>query len=51
MFSKPKHGWTILQLENFTGYANYLTDIPIDILNCIVSYINTGQGLAILTKK
>lgn len=42
MISNPKYGWCNFDLENFHGTPSYLTDVPIDLLNCIIEYIETG---------
>jgi hypothetical protein len=36
MFSKPKHGWTNLELGDFSERASYLTDIPNDCLDAFI---------------
>lgn len=36
MFTKPQHGWTNLQLGNFSERASYLTDVPIDCLDAFI---------------
>lgn len=36
MFTKPEHGWTNLQLGDFSQRASYLTDIPNDCLDAFI---------------
>lgn len=42
MISNPKYGWCNFDLENFHGTPSYITNVPIDLLNCIIQYIETG---------
>lgn len=36
MFTTPEHGWTNLQLGDFSQRASYLTDIPNDCLDAFI---------------
>lgn len=42
MFTKPKYGWTNLQLGNFSERASYLTDIPNDCLDIFINAIQNN---------
>lgn len=44
MISNPKYGWCNFDLENFHGTPSYITDIPFDLLDCVIQYIKTGCG-------
>jgi len=43
MFTTPLHGWTNLQLENFSERASYLTDIPNDCLDAFIHALQTNN--------
>lgn len=47
MFTKPEHGWTNLQLGNFSERASYLTDIPIDCLDAFIYALENNSPIAI----
>jgi len=47
MFTKPEHGWTNLQLGNFSDRASYLTDIPIDCLDAFIYSLENNSPIAI----
>ncbi len=32
MFTKPKHGWTEIHLEDFEGLGSYTQDVPVDVM-------------------
>lgn len=42
MFSTPEYGWTNVNLGNFFSRASYLTDIPLDLLNALISAYKYG---------
>ena len=44
MLAEPKYGWTEFTFENFKCSPSYLTDVPIDMLSCIESFLKTGSG-------
>ena len=44
MLTKPIHGWTILQLGNFSERASYLTDIPNDCLDAFIHALQTNNS-------
>jgi hypothetical protein len=39
MLSKPEYGWTTVTIGNFSGPAGYLSDVPIDCLESMISHI------------
>ena len=43
MFTTPIHGWTHLQLENFSERASYLTDVPNDCLDAFIYALQTNN--------
>lgn len=47
MFTKPKHGWTNLQLGCFESRASYLTDIPMDCLNAFIYALSNNKPITI----
>lgn len=40
MFSKPIHGWTNIEIGDFTGVGSYLTDIPMDTLDAFITSLD-----------
>lgn len=46
MISNPKYGWCDFDLKSFHGSPNYLTDVPVDLLNAFIQYHTTGTGMA-----
>lgn len=47
MFSTPECGWTNITLGDFTSRASYLTDIPLDLLNALISAYRHGTMPAV----
>ena len=45
MISNPKAGWCTFKLDNFTGSASYITDVPVDLLQTFINYEQTGSGV------
>lgn len=35
IFSKPKHGWVLINIGEFKGWASYITDVPIDCIKAM----------------
>jgi hypothetical protein len=46
MIKNPKFGWCEFKLWDFNGNPSYMTDVPIDLMECFISYFKTGQGMA-----
>lgn len=47
MISNPKHGWCTFELENFTGRASYLTNVPVETLEQFINYWENTYTLSI----
>lgn len=47
MFSAPEYGWVNITLGDFTSRASYLTDIPLDLLNALISAYKHGTMPAV----
>lgn len=47
MLTKPKHGWTNLQIGDFTERASYLTDIPNDCLDAFIHALQNNSPAVI----
>lgn len=47
MLTKPKHGWTNVQIEDFVDRASYLTDIPNDCLDAFIYGIENNMPVVI----
>lgn len=47
MISKPHAGWCTFSLEDFTGTPSYLTDVPFDILEGLLSFWNGKKGTVV----
>jgi hypothetical protein len=47
MFTKPEHGWTNLQLGDFSERASYLMDIPNDCLDAFIYAIQNHVPAAV----
>lgn len=47
MFSKPKYGWTNINLGDFKGRGSYLTDIPLDCLNSFINALKCSLPASI----
>ena len=45
MISNPKNGWCDFILGDFHGTPSYLTNVPIDLLNCFKEYLYSGTGI------
>jgi len=43
MLTTPLHGWTHLQLENFSERASYLIDVPNDCLDAFIYALQTNN--------
>ncbi len=44
MLEAPKHGWATFTYRDFSCTPSYLTDVPMDLLDCLVSLYETGFG-------
>lgn len=44
MISNPRHGWCSFKLDWLEGAPSYLTDVPLELLNCFLSYYENGAG-------
>lgn len=44
MLETPKHGWTTFTYRDFSCTPSYLTDVPVDLLDCLISLYETGFG-------
>lgn len=40
MLSLVGSGWAKIQYRDFTGYCSYLTEVPVDILNGCIDYLD-----------
>lgn len=40
MLSKPKYGWSVLEIDTFKSNFSYTTDVPNDLLNNIIYSLN-----------
>lgn len=47
MLTKPSHGWTNIQIGNFSERASYLTDIPNDCLDAFIYALQSGNPAVI----
>jgi len=47
MFTIPKHGWTNLQIGDFTERASYLTDIPNDCLDAFTYALKNNKPVVV----
>ena len=47
MLTKPKAGWTILQIGDFMERASYLTDIPNDCLDAFIHALQNNTPAVI----
>jgi len=47
MFTIPKHGWTNLQIGDFSERASYLTDIPNDCLDAFTYALQNNKPTVI----
>ena len=45
MLSDPRYGWCNFKLGDFKGRPSYLTDVPVDILDALISYHTNGCGV------
>lgn len=44
MISNPKAGWCDFLLDGFSAGPSYLTDVPLDLIDCFTSVLKTGCG-------
>ena len=44
MLEAPKHGWATFTYRDFSCTPSYLTDVPMDLLDCLISLYETGFG-------
>lgn len=48
MITNPKAGWCDFCIgtddNEFYGHPSYLTDVPLELLNCFISYYENGAG-------
>lgn len=47
MLTKPEHGWTNLQIGDFSERASYLTDVPNDCLDAFIHALQNGNPAVI----
>ena len=47
MFSKPKNGWVNIKIEDYKINGSYLTDIPMNFLDSVISSIKTNLPIYI----
>ena len=45
MISNPKCGWCDLDIIGTKGTPSYLTDVPVELMECFISYFKTGKGM------
>ena len=50
MLSKPKNGWTTVQIKDFEAIASYLVDIPFDWL-CWSPYEDSEEDIIVRNEK
>lgn len=44
MISNPDCGWCDIRVGNFIGQGSYVTDIPLDFMECFIHYLHSGSG-------
>ena len=42
MIDDINHGWASFEIENFYAPLSYLTDVPFDVMNALITYKDTG---------
>jgi hypothetical protein len=47
MFSKPDGGWVDINIGDYTLSGSYLTDIPMDFLNSLISSLENNLPISI----
>lgn len=47
LFSKPKNGWVNINIGNHTIDASYITDVPMDFLNALISHCKYGTPFSV----
>ena len=47
MFSRPKVGWVDINIEGYTINGSYLTDIPMDFLDSVISSLKSNLPVSI----
>lgn len=47
MFSKPTGGWVDINIGNYTLTGSYLTDIPMDFLDSLISSLKSNLPVSI----
>jgi hypothetical protein len=45
MINNPKNGWCNFQIGEFEAMPSYLTNVPIDLLDCFIDYFTKNQGV------
>lgn len=45
MISNPDCGWCDFEIGKFIGHPSYLTDVPVELMECFVSYFRVGYGM------
>lgn len=48
MFSKPNSGWVDIKIGNYNINASYLTDVPVDFLNSLISSLENNLPISVL---
>ena len=51
MIKKPRYGWCDFKLGDFTGFASYLTDVPVDLIDAFIDYYNKGYGVVVFDEE
>lgn len=51
MLSNIKHGWCDFDIGNEHHVVSYISDVPVDIINCFIKYYMYGAGIAYLDKE
>ena len=44
MFSKPKSGWSTIEIEGFRGYASFIQPFVFDTLSAITQHLVNGSS-------
>lgn len=47
MFSKPKNGWVNIKIEDYKINGSYLTDIPMNFLDSVISSLKSNLPISI----
>ena len=47
LFSKPKNGWVNINIGDHIIGASYVTDVPMDFLNALISHCKYGTPFSV----